>query len=148
MHGIPTTVPKPIRHSVVRYSAADPAHGGEYEGLEHYKWSLASSILMFGDRLWNHSVCDDIDTFGIAASRWALGIDTPPDFNMYKDFGGFMQPRSVDGTRMWADRAASDLTYTYEVLKAIAKPHTYTGRLAGEYVLSVEWLNEKRKENK
>nr|MBQ4319485.1 family 20 glycosylhydrolase [Clostridia bacterium] len=44
-----------------------PCAWGEYEGLEHYKWSLASSILMFGDRLWNHSVCDDIDTFGIAA---------------------------------------------------------------------------------
>nr|MBQ4319317.1 family 20 glycosylhydrolase [Clostridia bacterium] len=124
-----------------------PCAWGERDGLGHFKWTLASSIFMFGDRLWNNSVCNDLDSFGVAASRWALGIDTPKDFNVYKEFGGFMQPRSINGVRMWVDKAAADLSGTYEVLKSIQKPHTYTGRLAGEYVLSVEWLNEKRKEN-
>ncbi|MBQ2707421.1 MAG: family 20 glycosylhydrolase, partial [Clostridia bacterium] len=114
-----------------------PCAWGQANGLEHFRWTLASSIFMFGDRLWNNSVCDDPDAFGIAATRWALGIDTPGNFNVYREFGGFMQPRSIDGTRMWVDKAASDLSDTYEVLQSLRKPHTYTGRLAGEYVLSV-----------
>ena len=66
--------------------------------------------------------------------------------NVNSDFDstGYMQPRSVEGVRMWVDKAAKDLGETYEILKKLDRPHTYTGRLAHEYVLSIDWLNEKR----
>ena len=99
---------------------------------------------MFGDRLWNGTVCEDMSEFGRAATRWALGIDTPEGLDIYEKFGGYMQPRSVEGVRMWVDKAAKDLGETYEILKKLDRPNTYTGRLAHEYVLSIDWLNEKR----
>jgi len=123
-----------------------PCAWGESQGLGHFMWSLPSSILLYGDRLWNYEICEDMDAFGKAATRWALGIDTPTGFDVYKQFGGFMQPRSIDGVRMWADKAAADLSETESVLRELAVPHTYVGRLAGEYVASIEWLNEKRNE--
>ncbi len=125
-----------------------PCAWGEENGLGHFMWSLPSSILLYGDRLWNTGVCEDREAFGRAATRWALGIDTPDGFDVYREFGGFMQPRSIDGTRMWADRAAADLKDTEQTLKALVKPFTYTGRLAGEYVRSIEWLNKQRADGK
>jgi len=120
------------------------AWGESNRELSHFKWTLPSSIFMFGDRLWNGTVCEDMSEFGRAATRWALGIDTPEGLDIYEKFGGYMQPRSVEGVRMWVDKAAKDLGETYEILKKLDRPHAYTGRLAHEYVLSIDWLNEKR----
>lgn len=138
---------------------SSPAHDKKYDsqilggeacawngerGLEHYNWTLPSAIMLFGDRMWNHTICENISAFGLAGTRYQLGIDVPEHFDLFKSFGGFMQPRSSDGTRMWVERAQKDLSSADKILGALETPFTYTGRLAGEYHRSIDWLLKER----
>ena len=124
----------------------EPCAWGDAGGDGHFNWTLPTSIMLFGDRLWNRGVCDDRKAFGIAGTRYQLGIDTPEGFDIFGPFGGFMQPRSIDGTRMWADKAAEDLSETDSVLKTLQNDYTMSGRLAGVYRESIAWLKAKRAE--
>ena len=124
----------------------EPCAWGDAGGEGHFNWTLPTSIMLFGDRLWNRGVCDDRKAFGIAGTRYQLGIDTPEGFDIFGPFGGFMQPRSIDGTRMWADRAAEDLSETDSILKTLQNDYTMSGRLAGVYRESIAWLKAKRAE--
>ncbi len=109
---------------------------------DHYPWTLPPSILLFGDRLWNHSLCQDRGAFGVAATRWMFGLEVPAGFDVFAAFGGFMQPRRNDGVRMWADRIVGDLQETDAVLAGLENSWTSFGRLAGIYRDSIRWLRE------
>lgn len=140
----PISVPLHDSKYNAQIKGGEPCAWGEYKGLEHYDWTLPTSIMLFGDRLWNYKPNDDAEEFGIAGTRYQLGIHTPEKFNLFEIFGGFMQPRSIDGTRMWTEKAAKDLSKTYEILVKLEDSYLMTGKLAGEYRKSIEWLNEKR----
>lgn len=145
--GQPSSAPVTDPQFASQILGGGPCAWGEKTGLSHYMWSLPSAILLYGDRLWNFRICDDPDAFGKSATRWALGIDAPSDFDVYKSLGGFTQPRSVDGTRAWVHKAAENLDETEAVLRKLVKSHTVYGKLAAEYVKSIEWLkNERRKQ--
>ena len=48
--------------------------------------------------------------------------------------------------RMWADKAAEDLSETDSVLEKLQNDYTMSGRLAGVYRESIAWLKAKRAE--
>ncbi len=117
-----------------------------WSGADHFEFTLPTSIIMFGDRLWNASVCEDKDAFAKAMTRQELGIDVPEGFEFFTAFGGFMQPRKIDGTRMWVDRAAEDLSEVDAVLATLENAYTMSGRLATVYRDNIRWLNDYRAE--
>ncbi|MCL2517322.1 MAG: family 20 glycosylhydrolase [Oscillospiraceae bacterium] len=121
------------------------AWGGQVE-YEHFAWTLPTSIMLFSDRLWNKSVCGNLDEYGKAGTRHQLGINAPADLNIFGAFGGFMQPRYMD-RRMWEDKAADDdcLAEIDKILETLDRDFIPEGRLAGEYRKSIAWLKEKRK---
>ncbi len=144
----PTTIPEHDNALDSQILGGEPcAWGSSCEApVEHFQWSLPPSIFMFGDRFWNKSVCDDLGQFGIAATKLLFGIDVPKDFNLFEKFGGFMQPRSYTGVRMWPDKAAEDLSEVDAVLEKLENSYTMYGRFARIYRESIKWLNEKRAE--
>ncbi len=110
----------------------------------HFEWSIPASVFMYGDRLWNRSVCEDRHAFGLAATRFLFGIDMPRYLDLFDAFGGFMQPRSEDGARMWQDRAAKDLGEVRSALATVAGEYSPFARLAAIYLDSVRWLENRR----
>ncbi len=144
----PTTLPEHDAKYDSQIVGGEPcAWGSSSESaVEHFIWSLPPSIFMYGDRFWNKSVADDRAAMGIAATRLLFGIDVPYGYNLFEKFGGFMQPRSYKGVRMWADKAADDLTEVDEMLANCENGYTMFGRLAGIYRDSIKWLSEQRAE--
>lgn len=140
-----------------------PVHDAKYDGqilggeacawgesareLSHFAWTLPSSLMLYADRLWTAAVCDDLAAFAVAGTRYQLGVETPEGFDLFTPFGGFMQPRSVEGVRMWEKKAADDLDGVDAVLAGLEKPWLLTGRLAAEYRRSIAWLKEKRSQS-
>jgi len=142
-HNVPEHDPKYNRQILGGGPCAwdDPITSG------HFEWSLPSSIMLFGDRLWNAAEYGYDSEYGRACSRWMFGIKTPADFNMFEAFGIFQQPRNIDGRRMWGNKAATDLAPTDAVLAQLENDYSVGGRLATAYRRSIKWLNEKRAEN-
>ena len=140
----PITEPQHDHKYDLQILGGEPCAWGESNELSHFDWTLPSSIMLFGDRLWNYKPNEYTEKFGIAGTRYQLGIDIPEGFNMFEVFGGFMQPRSVDGTRMWVDKSALDLEKAHEIFSQLENNYLITGKLAGTYRKSIEWLNSSR----
>lgn len=121
----------------------EPCAWGSPELTAHFMWTLPSSIMLYGDRLWNYSVNEDNESFGIAAARLQLGIETPDGFNLFQYFGGYMLPR-INDTRLYRDKVTGDTREAYRILAELDKPHLLTGRLAAEYRKCIDWLTKEK----
>lgn len=118
----------------------EPCAWGSTELTPHFNWTLPSSIMLYGDRLWNHTVNEDPKAFGIAGTRLQLGVDVPNGFDLFEYFGGFMLPR-INDTRLYREKVSGNIDEAYNVLAELEKPHLLTGRLASEYRKSINWLH-------
>ena len=138
----PKTIPAHDPNLSGQIIGGQPCAWGYYP---NFAWSVPTSLMMFGDRLWNRTVCADTEAYGKAGTRHQLGIDTPEGLNIFEAFGGFMQPRSNE-MRMWAEKAADDecLDEIDKILEKLEKGHLAEGRLAGEYRRSIAWLKKNR----
>lgn len=140
-----TPLTKPEHDSKYNHQilGGEPCAWGSPELTAHFMWTLPSSIMLYGDRLWNYTVNEEYESFGIAATRLQLGIETPDGFNLFKYFGGYMLPR-INDTRLYRDKVSGDIGEAYKILAELDKPHLLTGRLAAEYRKCIEWLTKEK----
>ncbi len=117
----------------------EPCAWGSMEHTTHFKRTLPSSIMLYGDRMWNHSINEDNVSFGIAATKLQLGIDIPEGFNLFEYFGGYMLPR-INETCLYKEKVSADIDKAYKILTDLDKPHLLSGKLAAEYRKCIEWL--------
>ena len=84
--------------------------GGEFCAWEehpHFRYTLPSSITLYADRLWNHTVCDYDNDYGKMMTRLILGINTPKNFNVFKYLGSVLPPRD-DVNKAYLDKIKAD----------------------------------------
>lgn len=121
----------------------EPCAWGSFESTAHFKRTLPVSIILYGDRLWNHNVNRDNESFGVAATRLLFGTESPDNFNLFKYLGGYMLPR-INDVFLYREKVSPDIREAYTILEKLEKPHLMTGRLATEYLKCIDWLSEKK----
>ena len=124
--------------------------GGEFcawEGQPHLRYTLPSSITMYADRLWNHTVCDYDNDYGKMMTRLILGINTPKNFNVFKYLGSVLPPRD-DVNKAYLDKIKADdeelVKARDNLLRSLKDNGGYGSNAAAVYMECIDWVLENR----
>ena len=150
----PRVYPEAAEEYRSRILGGGPCAWGNGNG-SHFKYTLASMISFYGDRLWDERENEYGKDFEIAITKQILGITTPENMNVFSALGGFILPRnfwkSVKKTGPFKYAYIDKITISKEEMKIIktqleALSHIKSryARQAEDYLFCVNWALEEK----
>jgi hypothetical protein len=119
--------------------------GGEFCAWEkhpHFKYTIPSAIVLYGDRLWNMETISYDDDYQTKMTRNLLGVNTPKDFNVFKYLGDVLPPRD-DERKAYLEKVDADVNELEEAkntLEKIVSADSYGADLASVYIECIDWV--------
>lgn len=119
---------------------------GNEKGYYHYYRTLAPSLVIMGDKLWNGvDICYD-EEYEKALTRAVLGSYTPKDLNIFKCIGSVLPPRCKEFA--YYDNIScnkEEIKNTLSLLKAIKSEDYATYKRTEAYIEALEAVIQKIK---
>lgn len=121
-----------------------------WEGKRHYEWTMPSAIIMFGDRLWDHTPRIYDVSYREHLTRILLGARTPEGMDVFSMLGGCLLPLDVEKDRKgYPDRigpdAAAKMDAVYDELGRLEAEEIREAELARVYQRCIRWMQNELK---